>query len=354
MSCASVYITPVALTCPTKADCEDKFRDELEDYIVQLTDLRDSIGSNLFQILSSRHIGDILFEAGCYPVFPSIRQGLMESGLDEVYQTGDIVKIVEQILRESDVVEDFVGIVDILTESVTIDECVKYIGSDGLLDRQKSNKALLGLGAHMGIFSEQNTWIIGKRDLTEQCQDGKHLKIKAKIVDIEWLEKERKIPLPVQLDNVFNFGTSFEQVRRGLDLIGNIQFMAPGVMCEAISCALIQKEFSEGREVKVEWLVGPEFENSISQLHVQNNPSVFRALVLACVNVICDVALDKTHPLRNGAGGNNPQIVAHGASAWRRDINYEFHLHYWTKGRCCEFASCVVHEDFTIPKPSLR
>lgn len=185
MSCASVYIAPTILACPAKVDLNDEFKDELEHYIVQLTDLRDSIGSNLFQILASRNTGDLLIEAGCYPVFPSIRKGLAESGLDEIYQTGDVVKIIEQILRDSDVVEDFIGVTDILTDSVTVSGSIRYIAAPELVEQQKINKTMLALGDHLGILSSDKTWIIGKLEEEGAIHEENYLEIKARIADIE-------------------------------------------------------------------------------------------------------------------------------------------------------------------------
>ena len=60
-----------------------------------------------------------------------------------------------------------------------------------------------------------------------------------------------------------------------------------------------------------------------------------------------------THALRHGLGANDAQRVraSDGAKAWRRDIDREYHLHYWELGEgMVEFASVGPHNDFTIPE----
>ncbi len=58
------------------------------------------------------------------------------------------------------------------------------------------------------------------------------------------------------------------------------------------------------------------------------------------------------HPLRTGRGGNNPQRQRKHdkAKACRRDVDHEYHLHYWETENGIEFASMAVHNNFTIPE----
>jgi hypothetical protein len=62
--------------------------------------------------------------------------------------------------------------------------------------------------------------------------------------------------------------------------------------------------------------------------------------------------LSDTHWLRTGKGANNPQKKRRKdkAEPWRRDIDRDYHLHYWKTANGTEFASVVVHDDMTIPE----
>ena len=56
-----------------------------------------------------------------------------------------------------------------------------------------------------------------------------------------------------------------------------------------------------------------------------------------------------THALRSGAGGGNRQRMRGKDSAWRRDVDYEYHLHYWEcEAGNVELANLVVHNEFSI------
>ena len=66
-----------------------------------------------------------------------------------------------------------------------------------------------------------------------------------------------------------------------------------------------------------------------------------------------DLNLAATHALREGQGGGSPQRrrSTDGATAWRRDVDYEYHLHYWEcPGGIVELASMGPHNDFSIPE----
>jgi hypothetical protein len=57
------------------------------------------------------------------------------------------------------------------------------------------------------------------------------------------------------------------------------------------------------------------------------------------------------HGLRTGMGGDDPQRTRGKDKAQRRDIDYEFHLHYWECANgTIELASVVHHNDFSIPE----
>jgi hypothetical protein len=59
-----------------------------------------------------------------------------------------------------------------------------------------------------------------------------------------------------------------------------------------------------------------------------------------------------THVLRQGPGGGDPPIEVDGRAAWRRDIDHEYHLHYWVgRAGVIELAAVVPHNEFGIPSP---
>jgi hypothetical protein len=78
-----------------------------------------------------------------------------------------------------------------------------------------------------------------------------------------------------------------------------------------------------------------------------------RALFRSIAETVDRLKLAATHALREGQSGGAPQRhrSTDGATAWRRDIDYEYHLHYWEcSDGTVELASMGPHNDFSIPE----
>ena len=76
-----------------------------------------------------------------------------------------------------------------------------------------------------------------------------------------------------------------------------------------------------------------------------------KKLLRACAEVVFRQSLRATHHLRERAEATSPQKRRdNGDLAWRRDIDHQYHLHYWETSNGPEFASVVVHNDMTIPE----
>ena len=99
------------------------------------------------------------------------------------------------------------------------------------------------------------------------------------------------------------------------------------------------------------WTVNVNFLPSVSAL-VRGGPgSLPRGIVRACVDTVLSENMGATHQLRRGPGANEPHRVRtrDNAGAWRRDIDHEYHLHYWSTAAGPELATVVVHVDMSIP-----
>ena len=96
--------------------------------------------------------------------------------------------------------------------------------------------------------------------------------------------------------------------------------------------------------------IGHRFHETVKEL-CTNQASSFPARVLRAITETLDeVNLSSVHALRTGTGGGDPQRMRGRDKAMRRDINHEFHLHYWQcNDGSVEIASVVTHNDFSIP-----
>ncbi len=99
--------------------------------------------------------------------------------------------------------------------------------------------------------------------------------------------------------------------------------------------------------------IGPQFVLAMHQCCI-DAPASFPANALRAISEAIDKQnMRRAHALRTGSGGNDPQIIRRrdNAKGWRRDVDWEYHLHYWeSEDGTIELASIGVHGDLTIPE----
>ena len=96
--------------------------------------------------------------------------------------------------------------------------------------------------------------------------------------------------------------------------------------------------------------VGPRFATAILAQGPPGRESMRTKILRAAAEVVLGVHMEKSHALRQGPGGNDPQIVDGSRKAWRHDVDHEWHLHYWRPTSAgVELASLGPHNSFSIP-----
>lgn len=94
--------------------------------------------------------------------------------------------------------------------------------------------------------------------------------------------------------------------------------------------------------------IGKDFISSAHRLGFMHDESKIGRLLRACADLILGRNLNQSHALRVGKGPNDAQRTRGTWSAWRHDVDYEFHLHYWRSGTDLELANVVTHNEFDI------
>ena len=122
----------------------------------------------------------------------------------------------------------------------------------------------------------------------------------------------------------------------------------------AIRIALYKSRLNQGKEPDWDDVSGLRIGQKLHETLKEpctNQASSFPARVLRAITETLDeVNVAAVHALRIGSGGGNPQRMRDADKAMRRDIDHEFHLHYWQcDDGSVEIASVVTHNDFSIP-----
>jgi hypothetical protein len=122
----------------------------------------------------------------------------------------------------------------------------------------------------------------------------------------------------------------------------------------AVRIALFKYDIAHGDSL--DWggmivpAIGSKFRELCQQVCADQGDSVPPKILRSIVENIKGHNLPAVHALRTGPGGNDPQRMRGSDKAQRRDIDREFHLHYWEcADGTVELASVVYHNDFSIP-----
>jgi hypothetical protein len=161
--------------------------------------------------------------------------------------------------------------------------------------------------------------------------------------------REPKAEFPVDVDQLILACASAETLLRSLDSLKIwIEAETDDDLALAIKAAAERLRQSAATIKRVE--IGDNFTASVKSLHFDRDNGKASRLLDACAEVTTDSKLRQTHAIRTSKGGNAPQIRNGGAKAWRKDIDHDFHLHYWElEDGGIRLASVVPHSDFSIP-----
>ena len=97
--------------------------------------------------------------------------------------------------------------------------------------------------------------------------------------------------------------------------------------------------------------IGSRFRELCRQVCADQGGSIPPKILRSIVETIEGQNSPAVHALRTGPGGDDPQRMRGSDKAQRRDIDRQFHLHYWEcADGSVELASVVYHNDFSIPE----
>lgn len=93
-----------------------------------------------------------------------------------------------------------------------------------------------------------------------------------------------------------------------------------------------------------------KFAATVAEHRFGSDVGRYRLIVRACIDAIEDAHVGEPHLLRINRGAESAPRMRNDDVAMRRDIDKEYHLHYWKlPDGTVEFASVVGHNDFSIP-----
>lgn len=344
----SVTVDAGVLAVPPD-DCDP---DEIHKYVDTILDWKKLLDESWVDIHMSERASESLFEDDLYPLRDSLNSLFQRHGIVE-YDVNTITTVVDSLLQQTPNFETHFGLKDILAENTTTEPDI--LGStkfDGLKSDLNRCAVLISI---LRKHCKQDP---GGHSLILRDAPKKTIEVSTQIHE---LEHDREDIEGLQYHPEFFQGDLFacDDFRGLIECLDESQIFKDASNVQeielAIRISMFKNEIRENLDPDWNALELPEintqFRPTVSQC-LRDQPSSLSPKILRAINeTICQENMAAVHALRVNSGGNSSQRLRGQDKAQRRDIDNEFHLHYWEcdNGKL-ELASVVYHNDFTIPE----
>jgi len=348
MSSASVTIDAGVLAAPHHNDTsEDAYH-----YVETLLDWSILLDEPWVAIYMSERASEVLFNDGLYPLRDQLMRLFEVNGIVN-YAANDVVQVVNRLLQLTPHFEANFKVQEVLADNITTIPDILQPARGSHLQSDLARCVVL-----IAILRVHCRNPILEHSLILRNAPGRIVNVRALIHELEHERNDlNAIPVPPEFfeGNVLacdDFRGLIECLDESAILLSSKNDMG---IETAIRVALYKSRLD--RQEEPDWddirclRIGRHFhEIATSTCHGQAESFPGRVL-RAIVETLDGINLGDVHSLRTGTGGGNPQRMRGEDKAMRRDVDQEYHLHYWQcQDGIVELASIVVHNDFSIPE----
>lgn len=348
----SVTIDEGVIAVPLEKDGNE----EIHRYVDTLLDWRRLLDEPWIAIFMSERASEALFEDGLYPLRDQLRELFANQGIVE-YDVNTVAQVVDSLLQLTPSFETYFKIKDVLVDEVLTTPDILRLCCGAAMQSDLARCVVL-----IAILRGHCRTPVRDHSLILRLAPRRVVNVQALIHDLDHDRDDLEdLPNPPELfrGDVLvcdDFRGLVECLDESTILVNSADEVA---LEAAIRIALYKSRLA--RHEDPDWEDVPGFRVG-HRFHADaiaactGQPAALRSRLLrAIVDTLEGTSLADVHWLRTGPGGNDPQQTrGEGKTkdkAWRRDVDYEFHLHYWqcTDGTV-ELASVGVHNDLSIPK----
>lgn len=345
----SVTIDAGVLAAPPEhSSAEDAHR-----YVETLLDWSRLLDEPWVAIHMSERAAEVLFDDGLFPLRDQLKRLFTANGIVE-YDVNTVALVVDRLLQLTPSFEAYFSIRDVLTEELSTTPDILQLCSGTRLQSDLARCVVL-----IAILRRHCQEPVHDHSLIIRRTPARTVRVRALV---HMLEHQRDdfvaIPVPPEyFEGDVLVCDDFEGFIECLDEAAILLNAADDVGVEtAIRIAVYKSRLAYG--TAPEWdeipahRVGEAFLTLLQGIHPTQQLAI--RLLRAIVETLEQNNMAATHELRMGTGGNDPQRArGHDqAKAWRRDIDREYHLHYWScEDGTVEIASVSFpHDNYTIPE----
>lgn len=343
-----IYLDAYLLACPQGEVDVSSFSAYIENIIL----LQEIKKANWVESFISRNASDALAQANAFPPYQLINDTINSLSIDYI-QAKDVNNLVISFLTKTSIIEDELDIDDLLYDIIEIEpifsleeRVVPFTDHFFLLcvllsihqryDPEITNQVLVTVPdiAHSGFtnLSIRITILQTYSDKIIPANEPHPLTISSEFYLSKCLHTLHTYLNPY---NIWANGRCEFAYKKAIELFiyQDQHSQSPYV------CPINYDSFS----------FGCHFFQSCMNLGFLNEELKIRMLLRAMGETIKNTNTRDTHWIRIDSGPDSAQLKRGKEGAWRRDIDHEYHLHYWQTPNGPQFAKVVQHRDFSIP-----
>lgn len=328
---------------------------DVHGYVERILDWAKLLNEPWIALCMSENASVALSTDELYPVRDHLRQLFTHHGIQE-YDVNTVAVVINRLLQHTPSFETYYRVRDALSEDFsTRPDIMQFCTGQGLqTDLARCILLLAILRRHCQEDILQNALIL------KHCPE-RTIHVRAKIHEIEH-ERDDLLSYAPRAPEYFEGDVLACDDFRGLiSCIDEVAVLTGASDVDGVDIAIRIRLYKSrlGRYEEPDWdniggmIIGRHFEGAIRRCCMDSDPGFPDRVLRAICEAIDRQNLRSVHDLRTGIGGNDPQRrrSSDNAKAWRRDIDQEYHLHYWERSDgSIELATVGVHNDFSIPE----
>jgi len=339
-------------TCVLESPDLGTSRDDVLKYIETLLDWKKLLDEPWIAIYMSENAAGAMIDEGVYPLRPALRALFTAKGIEE-YDANTVALLAEDLLRSTPSFETYFQVRDILVDNV------------------QTNPDLLGIHTAPKLTEELARCLVLIAILRGHCRNpvmdhnliitpspGQNtVSVSALIYELDCQRDDLlSLPQPPELfQGEVLVCQNFHELLLNLNESA-IWEAAGDEIGLALAARIAVYKARLARNVDPDWdaianfSFGREFMDFKRTCDRSGSVGLAGRILRALAETIDGENMRDVHAKRTGMGGGDPQAMRGADKAWRRDIDREYHLHYWEcENKAVEFASVGPHNMFDIP-----
>lgn len=347
-SLSRVTIDPGVLAVP-KLACAAA---DAHKYVDTLLDWSKLLDEPWVAIYMSERASEVLFDDGLFPLREQLKELFTTHNIIE-YDVNTVAKIANQLLAITPSFETYYRLKDVLADPLETDPDIIRLSTHDGLQSDLARCVML-----IAILRKHCLQPLGEHSLILREAPKQVIKVSAQIHAIEH-ERDDLLTLPCSPELFEGDVLVCDDFRGLIECIDETAILTGASDNQGIELSIQIALFKHGldRGEAPDWgklsipIIGGDFRETCQQCCSDQGDSLPPKILRSVIETIKAENLPAVHALRTSAGGNASQQMRGNDKAQRRDIDYEFHLHYWecANGKI-ELASIVHHNVFSIPR----